>query len=89
LWRRPAQHESLSLGVSPRGSQALYRAVQAFALLEGRDYASLTTSSASPCPRFRPPRGGEHALGAAATRTDAGERILEEILTQSRRAELT
>src|SRR5476651_1723338 len=32
-------HESLALGVSPRGSQALYRAVQALALLESRDYA--------------------------------------------------
>src|SRR6185503_11337229 len=31
-------HESLALGVSPRGSQALYRAVQALALVEGRDY---------------------------------------------------
>ncbi len=33
-------HESLALGVSPRGSQALYRAVQALALLEGREYAT-------------------------------------------------
>ena len=32
-------HESLSLGVSPRGAQALYRATQALAMLEGRDYA--------------------------------------------------
>jgi len=32
-------HEALSLGVSPRGAQALYRATQAVALLEGRDYA--------------------------------------------------
>jgi MoxR-like ATPase len=31
-------HESLALGVSPRGSQALYRAAQALALAEGRDY---------------------------------------------------
>jgi len=31
-------HESLSLGVSPRGAQALYRATQALALLEGREY---------------------------------------------------
>ena len=31
-------HESLALGVSPRGSQALYRAAQALALLEGRNY---------------------------------------------------
>lgn len=32
------RHESLALGVSPRGAQALYRASQALALLEGRDY---------------------------------------------------
>ena len=31
--------DALSLGVSPRGSQALFRAVQARALLEGREYA--------------------------------------------------
>jgi MoxR-like ATPase len=31
-------NENLSLGVSPRGAQALYRATQALALLEGRDY---------------------------------------------------
>ncbi len=31
-------HESLALGVSPRGSQALFRAAQALALLEGRDF---------------------------------------------------
>src|SRR5712671_3711648 len=35
---RTRGHESLSLGVSPRGSQALYRASQALALIEGRDY---------------------------------------------------
>jgi MoxR-like ATPase len=32
-------HDSLALGVSPRGSQALFRAAQALALVEGRDYA--------------------------------------------------
>jgi len=32
------QHEYLSLGVSPRGSMSLYRAAQAIAFLEGRDY---------------------------------------------------
>jgi MoxR-like ATPase len=31
-------HEFLSLGVSPRGSMALYRAAQALAYLEGRNY---------------------------------------------------
>src|SRR5579871_1699241 len=36
---RTRNHESLALGVSPRGSQALFRTVQALALVEGRDYA--------------------------------------------------
>ena len=36
---RTRNHEALSLGVSPRGAQALFRAVQAWAVLEGRGYA--------------------------------------------------
>lgn len=32
-------HESLALGVSPRGAQALFKATQALAMLEGREYA--------------------------------------------------
>jgi MoxR-like ATPase len=36
---KTSTHESLTLGVSPRDSQALYRAAQARALLEGRNYA--------------------------------------------------
>src|SRR5262249_41404813 len=35
---RTRSNESLALGVSPRGSQALYRASQALALLEGRQF---------------------------------------------------
>ncbi|HEV2499525.1 MAG TPA: MoxR family ATPase [Terriglobia bacterium] len=35
---RTRQHEQLSLGVSPRGSMSLYRAAQARALLEDRNY---------------------------------------------------
>lgn len=35
---RTRQREQLSLGVSPRGSVMLYRAAQALAFLEGRDY---------------------------------------------------
>ena len=34
------ESEFLSLGVSPRGSQMLYRAAQAMAFLEGRDYCT-------------------------------------------------
>jgi MoxR-like ATPase len=35
---RTRNHEALALGVSPRGAQAWYRAVQAYAVLEGRGY---------------------------------------------------
>jgi MoxR-like ATPase len=31
-------HPDIELGVSPRGSQALLKAVQVFAILQGRDY---------------------------------------------------
>jgi MoxR-like ATPase len=38
--RRTRESEFLSLGVSPRGSQALYRAAQAMAFLEGRTFCT-------------------------------------------------
>ena len=38
--RRTRESEYLSLGVSPRGSQALYRAAQAMAFLEGRSFCT-------------------------------------------------
>ena len=36
---RTRTHEGLALGVSPRGSQAFYRAVQAYAVVEDRGFA--------------------------------------------------
>lgn len=39
LVRATRDSEEITLGVSPRGAVALYRATQAFAFLEGRDYA--------------------------------------------------
>jgi MoxR-like ATPase len=38
--RRTRNSDYLSLGVSPRGSQALYRAAQAMAFLEGRSFST-------------------------------------------------
>jgi MoxR-like ATPase len=38
--RKTRESEYLSLGVSPRGSQMFYRAAQAMAFLEGRDYCT-------------------------------------------------
>lgn len=39
LVRATRQDEAVRLGASPRGSVALYRSAQAFAFLDGRDYA--------------------------------------------------
>jgi len=38
--RKTRESENLSLGVSPRGSQMFYRAAQAMAYLDGRDYCT-------------------------------------------------
>jgi len=38
--RKTRESEHLTLGVSPRGSQMFYRAAQAMAFLEGRDYCT-------------------------------------------------
>ena len=38
LVQRTREHEHIALGVSPRGSQALFRSAQSLALLEGRAY---------------------------------------------------
>jgi MoxR-like ATPase len=75
-------HESLALGVSPRGSQALYRAVQALALLEGRDYAIPDDVK-----RLAVPLCAHRVVINTRTtlvqrRADVGERIIEEILSQ-------
>ena len=75
-------HDSLALGVSPRGSQALYRAAQAKALLEGRAYAIPDDIKQLAVPVF----GHRVVLNARASlsprRSDSGDRILEQILSQ-------
>jgi len=75
-------HESLALGVSPRGSQALYRAVQALALIEGRDYAIPDDVKRLAAPLFAHRVVINARTTLAPRRTDAGERIIEEILSQ-------
>jgi len=75
-------HESLTLGVSPRGSQALYRAVQALALAEGRDYAIPDDVKRLATPIFAHRVVINTRTTLAPRRADAGERIIEEILSQ-------
>jgi MoxR-like ATPase len=73
-------HDSLSLGVSPRGAQALYRASQALALVEGRDFVvpdDIKRLAIPVCAH----RVVVHSRAALAARsTEASERILAEIL---------
>jgi MoxR-like ATPase len=83
---RTRTHEGLALGVSPRGSQALYRAVQANALVEGRSYA-LPDDVKVLAPKVLGHRVMVAARTTLALRRNAngavaGERIIEEILAQ-------
>ena len=75
-------HESLTLGVSPRGSQALFRAVQALALVEGRDYAIPDDVKRLAAPLFAHRVVINTRTTLVQRRADAGERIIEEILSQ-------
>ncbi|MGD0498856.1 MAG: MoxR family ATPase [Bryobacteraceae bacterium] len=74
-------HDSLALGVSPRGSQALYRAVQALALIEGRDYAIPDDVKRLAVPIFAHRVVINTRTTLMQRRIDAGERIIEEILS--------
>src|SRR5579872_2491382 len=75
-------HESLALGVSPRGSQALYRAVQALALMEGREYAIPDDVKRLAVPLFAHRVVINTRTTLVQRRADVGERIIEEILSQ-------
>jgi len=75
-------HESLALGVSPRGAQALYRAAQALALLEGRDYATPDDVKRLAVPVFAHRVVINTRNTLVERRADAGERIIEQVLTQ-------
>jgi len=75
-------NEALALGVSPRGSQALFRAAQAKALLEGRGYVIPDDIKQLAVPVFghRVVVSGRGTL--SPRRSDSGDRILEQILNQ-------
>ncbi|MGA2131817.1 MAG: MoxR family ATPase [Bryobacteraceae bacterium] len=75
-------HESLTLGVSPRGSQALFRAVQALALVEGREYAIPDDVKRLAAPVFGHRVVVNTRTALAQRRSDLGDRMIDEILTQ-------
>ena len=74
-------HDSLSLGVSPRGAQALYRAAQALALLEGRAFVTPDDIKRLAVPVFAH-RITLHSRTSTSPRSSvAAERLIAEILT--------
>ena len=78
---RTREHESLAMGVSPRGAQSLFRATQALAAVEGRDFATPDDVKRLVLPVFahRVVLNARVALGQRTA--DAAERILNEVLT--------
>lgn len=79
---RTRSHESLALGVSPRGAQALYRAAQALALLEGRDYVLPDDVKRLVLPVFAHRVVANERAAGLQRGTAAAERILQQILSE-------
>jgi MoxR-like ATPase len=75
------EHDSLSLGVSPRGAQALYRATQALALVEGREYAIPDDVKRLVAPVFAHRVVLNNRVAPLQRSHDLADRILQEILT--------
>jgi MoxR-like ATPase len=81
LVEKTRNHESLTLGVSPRGSQALFRAVQALALLEGREYAIPDDVKRLVVPVFAHRVVVNSRTALAQRRSDLSDHIIEEVLS--------
>jgi MoxR-like ATPase len=78
---RTRTHESLAMGVSPRGAQALYRAAQALAAVEGRDYVTPDDVKRLVVPVFAHRVVVNTRVSIAQRSAEVAEKILGEILT--------
>jgi MoxR-like ATPase len=78
---RTRTHESLAMGVSPRGAQALFRATQGLAAVEGRDYATPDDVKRLVLPVFAHRVVVNTRVLPAQRPAEAAERVLTEILT--------
>ncbi len=79
---RTRAHESLAMGVSPRGAQALYRATQALAAVEGRDYVIPDDVKRLVVPVFAHRVVVNTRIAIAQRSAEAAEKILVEILAE-------
>jgi MoxR-like ATPase len=78
---RTRAHESLAMGVSPRGAQMIFRAAQALAAVEGRDYATPDDVKRLVLPVFAHRVAVNSRVILAQRPVEAAERVLTEILT--------
>src|SRR6201988_2344449 len=77
--RKTRETEFLSLGVSPRGSQMLYRAAQAMAFLEGRSYCIPEDFKPLVVPVFAHRVVVSGAYSSSLKKTDQAEQVMREI----------
>ena len=80
---RTRKNDALALGVSPRGAQAFYRASQALALAEGREYVipDDVKRVAAPVCAHRVLLNSRATLSQKTTET--AERVIQEILNET------
>ncbi|MBA3973330.1 MAG: ATPase [Candidatus Solibacter sp.] len=76
------RHGQLALGVSPRAAQSLYRASQALAMVEERDYVIPDDIKRLAVPIFAHRVVMHQRSGLAARSSEAAERVIEEILNR-------
>ncbi|HLW76966.1 MAG TPA: MoxR family ATPase [Bryobacteraceae bacterium] len=78
---RTREHESLAMGVSPRGAQALFRATQALAAVESREYVTPDDVKRLAVPVFAHRIVVNTRIAIAQRSAEVAEKILNEILT--------
>jgi MoxR-like ATPase len=77
--RKTRESEFLSLGVSPRGSQMLYRAAQATAFLEGRTYCTPEDIKPLVVPVFAHRVVVSGSYSSTLKKTDQAEQVMRDI----------
>jgi len=78
--RRTRESEFLSLGVSPRGSQALYRAAQAMAFLEGRTFCTPEDIKPLVIPVFAHRVAVSGLYASTLKKSEQSDQVLKEII---------
>jgi MoxR-like ATPase len=78
--KRTRESEYLSLGVSPRGAQALYRAAQAMAFLDGRGFCTPQDFKSLAVPVFAHRVGMNGGYPSTAKKSEQADLVLKEIV---------